>query len=155
MKRFWIPGLVATFELLLAGCFSVDVATSSNFRNFRINGGEDRPLAHLVVSNYGWYLFGSVPVVCGNAREEARLPWAFFRDDVQPAILHNRFNAIARSQNCTVNDMFLCSDDSIFFELPLVNVSVPIPYLVCYREHQLSGTLVPLAGSGNGKEGAQ
>jgi hypothetical protein len=48
-----------------AGCFSVDSAVGG------VSGEE-----YVVVRNYGWKAFKFIPLVSGNATENAWFPWA-------------------------------------------------------------------------------
>lgn len=125
--------LLAVAALALGGCFSFDAATLPR------TGDE-----HVLVSNYGWYLFGCLPIVCGNATtpEERTGPWAFFRDDVTMEKIQSRLtNYAARRQGRALGDLTYRVTDEIFFQIPFSEIPLPIPYIICYREIQLSGTL--------------
>lgn len=120
--------ILACVTICLTGCYSFDVADvpSSNEH-------------HVLVSNYGWYLFGSIPFVCGNASKNAILPFAFFRDDVTMDKLQKRFSDYADSRQCHTKDLNYHSYDTVLLEIP--SIQVPIPYILCFRELQLSGVL--------------
>ena len=119
----------------LGGCLSLDHATS------KVTGVE-----HVVVSDYGWRLFNIIPLVCGNATdplvEVPHGPWAFFRDDVTMDKVQSRLvNYAATKSEKKLIDITYNAYDTLFFSIPGLQIPVPIPYLLCYREIQISGTL--------------
>ncbi len=134
MRRlFSLPTLALT--LLLGGCFSFDSAISQR------TGDE-----HILVGNYGWRLFNVIPLACGNAtdpREEVQHgPWAFFRDDVtMDKVQRHLVNYAATRPEKELVDLTYHTTDSLFFSIPFLEIPVPIPYVLCYREIQISGTL--------------
>ena len=113
-----------------AGCFSVDSAVGA------ISGEE-----YVVVRNYGWKAFKFIPLVCGNATEDAWFPWAVLRDDITMDKIQKRFMDHAGKRGKTPVNLKYTDYDTVMFNLPLVQYPLPIPYLLCYREIQLSGTL--------------
>ena len=116
--------------LCLTGCFTVDSA------NVRKTGEE-----HLFVSNYGWYLFNAIPIACGNAAPDRLTPIVVFRDDVTMDKVQRRFMAYTKSVNRTATDLAYHNDESVMFEVPGLSFPLPIPYILTYREVQLSGVL--------------
>ena len=127
-----IAGILAGCMLLAGGtgCLSVDSAVSS------LSGDE-----FVVVRNYGWSAFRFIPLVCGNASEGARFPWAFFRDDITMDKVQKRFMDHAGKLGKTPVDIRYTDYDTVMFNVPLVQYPLPIPYLLCYREIQISGAL--------------
>ena len=115
---------------VVAGCFSIEKAVVGST-------GEE----HVLVSNYGWYLFHFLPVACGNASQGAALPSVFFRDDVTLDKVQDRFMRHAQEEGREVLGLSCVSRESVMLELPGFGTTLPIPYLVTYREVQLSGTL--------------
>ena len=122
----------AICAVTLAGCFSVDTARSATAGR-----------THVLVSNSGWRLFNVIPLCCGNAAPEAeRLgPWAFFRDDVTLDKVQGRFMEVAQERGLEPQDLVYRNIDNVLFNIPFVSIPVPLPYLLCYREIQLSGVL--------------
>lgn len=114
-----------------AGCFNLE------------HSGTPRPgEEHLFVSNYGWYLFDFIPVACGNAAEDRLLPFVMFRDDVTMEKIQRRFMGYARSVGKTdMADLSYVNDDTVLFTVPGLHYPLPIPYLLSYREIQLSGNI--------------
>ena len=127
---------------LCAGCFTMDTATTESLRNSHHTGMEGKPREHVVVANYGWYLFNVIPLVCGNAREGALFPWAFFRDEVTADVVHNRLTSYAAQYGCHLAELNLYVNDSVLFELPGTSVPIPMPYVLCYKERLVSALLM-------------
>ena len=129
-----ILGLVGT--LCLSGCFVID-------RGQLLRTNEE----HILVSNYGWYLFDVLPLACGNAAEERALPFVFFRNDVTMDKIQTRFMTYAESYGrragvgVNVRDLAYTTRESVLFEIPGINFPIPLPYILTYREIQLSGVL--------------
>lgn len=132
-----MPRTILTFRFLailgaalcLAGCFSIDSGHLAR------TGDE-----HILVSNYGWYLFHYIPVACGNANEHRWFPSVAFRDDVTMDKIQRRFMAYADSIGKNdIRDLSFTSRESVMLELPWLNLPLPVPYLLTYREIQLSG----------------
>ena len=125
----------------LSGCFSLERTRIEQA------GGE-----HVLASNYGWYLFHVIPLACGNAREERWTPWVLFRDDVKMDKVQKRFTDYAARQGCDIEDMTYKNKESVMFEIPSLNFPLPVPYLLTYREIQLSGVMIPKDRDAAGKE---
>ena len=129
-----VLGLVGT--LCLSGCFTID-------RGQLIRTNEE----HVLVSNYGWYLFDLIPLTCGNAAEDRALPFIFFRNDVTMDKIQTRFMAYAEDYGrragvgVTVRNLVYTTRESVLFEIPGINFPLPVPYILTYREIQLSGVL--------------
>ena len=127
---------------LLAGCYSMDIATTDALQNSALSSRDGKVLEHVVVSNYGWYLFNWIPLACGNATPGAFFPWKFFSGQVKSDLLHDRLMAHAAAQNADVKDLAFFRNEKVCFDLPGTNFPVPIPYILCYREIQFSGVLM-------------
>ena len=125
---------LAALTAAMSGCCTIDYAVSP------LSGNE-----HVLVTNYGWQLFNVIPIVCGNATDPrlpgGGAPWAFFRDDVTMDKVQDRLMRYAAERNKTPTDLAYHNFDTIFISIPFTGVPIPIPYLVCYREIQLSGVL--------------
>ena len=128
-------------SILFAGCFSMDIATTSSLKKSALAPEDGNPREHVVVSNYGWYLFNWIPLACGNATPGASFPWKFFSNQVTANLLHDRMMAHAAAQNADVRDLAFFRDEKVIFDLPGTDFPLPIPYVLCYREIQFSGTL--------------
>lgn len=123
------------------GCFSLETSTT-------VHPEEE----HVLVSNYGWYLFGFIPIVCGNADGESSFPFALFRNDVTMDKIQRAFMDYAEKQGKTdVYELSYSNDDTVLFEIPGTQFPVPIPYIVTYREIILSGSIRPPAAGPEGQ----
>ena len=143
MKTSLLPIVAASVVAgLCAGCFTMDTATNELLRNSHHTGMEGKPREHVVVSNYGWYLFNVIPLVCGNAREGACFPWVFFRDEVTTDVVHNRLTSYAARNGCHLAELNLYVNDSVLFELPGTSIPIPMPYVLCYKERLVSALLM-------------
>ena len=134
MKIGYIFAAVIGATFCLAGCFSLDTATF------------DSENEHVVVRNYGWYLFNSIPLACGNAAPDRSLPFVCFRDDVTMDKIQKRFTDYTATRGVHATELNFFNAESVMLELPSTTISFPLPYLICYREIQLSGVLVPKKG---------
>jgi len=133
--------LVLSGLAFLTGCFSMDIAQTDSLRESALSSNNGKPLEHVVVSNYGWYLFNCIPLACGNAAPDAFFPWRLFSNHVTSNILHDRMMAHAASINADVRDLTFFRDEKVIFDLPGTDFPIPIPYVLCFREIQFSGTL--------------
>jgi len=121
---------VAFAALGLGGCFSIE-------RAYLLRTNEE----HVLVSNYGWYLFHFIPVACGNASEDRWTPWVHFRDDVTMENVQRRFTMLADDPNESIRNPTYTTYESVMLEIPGLNLPLPVPYLLTYREIQLSGII--------------
>ena len=137
----------------------MDVGTNAALRNSELVEDVDKPIEHVLISNYGWYLFNCIPLVCGNAMPGESFPWKFFADQVNPILLHDRMMEYANSKNANVKNIVFTRDERVFFEVPGTEIPCPLPFLVCYHEIQLSGVLVKpgktVKSGDKGKDGAK
>ena len=120
--------LCATF--CLTGCFTLDSA------DVRSTGDE-----HVCVGNNGWYLFHFIPLACGNASDDPLAPWVLFRNDVTMDKIQRRFMNYAKFYGKIPRDMSYYTQESVLFEIPGTDLPIPIPYILTYKEIQLSGVL--------------
>ena len=127
--------------VLMAGCFSMDIAKTESLKGSALFSSEGNPIEHVVVSNYGWFLFNCIPLACGNAAPDAIMPWRLFSNHVNSERLHDRLMTHAAAQNANIKDLPFFRDERVIFDLPGTDFPLPIPYVLCYREVQFSGTL--------------
>lgn len=148
-----------TCSALLTGCFSFETTPlgASAGRSLTLQSTHEKATEHVVVSNFGWYLFNRWPIVCGNAREGRRSAWVFFRDDVDENLLQRRLMKYAAEHNCNATDVNLFNNAEVLMSIGVGGVSLPIPYLISYRELQYSCSLVaknsPNESSGESNSG--
>lgn len=116
--------------LLLAGCFSFESAVMTK------SGDEN-----VLVTNYGWYLFNVFPLATGNAAEKAISPTVFFRNDVTMDKVQFRAQRYADAQGKKLGDMSYHNSSSVMFNIPGTDFPIPVPYILTFREIQLSAVL--------------
>lgn len=143
MKFFSKKGFLRTaaIGLLLtaAGCYSLDVATTDHFRATRLVNNAGTPKAHAVVSNYGWYLFNTFPIISGHNDPGGGWAWSFFTDNVTPDALHDDLTRLAANTGYELTDINLYRDSTCMLPIPYVNTTFGILW---YKEIQISGVFV-------------
>lgn len=124
---------------VLTGCFSIE-------RGHLRHSDED----HVLVGNYGWYLFHCIPVACGNASNDPWIPFVSFRDDVTLDKIQSRFmdetekyakERGVKFEDVDIHDLAYSTAESVMLNIPGFQIPIPIPYLLTYREVQLSGVI--------------
>lgn len=115
--------------LCLTGCFSLETAKEPGMKH------------HIFASNYGWYLFNFIPIIGGNASENPWTPFVLFRNDVKMDIIQRRLLNEAASQNRRVDNLVWNNYETVIFSFPGSSIDIPIPYILTYREMQLSGEM--------------
>ena len=99
-------------------------------------------LEHYHVHNYGWYLFNTFPIVCGETDRKHQGDVAFFSDQVRTDIMTNIFNDRVRETGSRPACVVTHNMDLVTFEIPGVSFPLILPYIICYREIQMSGLLL-------------
>ncbi len=123
--------------LVCSGCFTLDCAESPLL-------APDAD-AHVVVRNYGWNLFGFIPLVCGNADVESIWGSTFFKDEVTLEIAHGVLSRHAAAGGREIRDVVALDDRQALF-VPFSISYIPIPWIVQYKEVNVSATLAPKGG---------
>ena len=120
----------SAMSLMLCGCFSVKEASSPVL-------GEDVK-KHVTVDNYGWYLFGSLPLACGNEKLDSWCAFSLFCNEVTPEIVYGKLKNIATRENCEIRDFRLINDNDVLFNFFDFN----IPWVIVTKEVRISANLV-------------
>ena len=143
MKNF-IQFLAAGSLLLTAGCFSLETTPlgDDSSQSIQLHGDSERATEHVVVSNFGWYFFNRWPIVCGNAHVDRRLPWRFFRNDVDENVVQRRLMDYADARECDIRDLQVFNNAEVLMSIGVGGVSLPLPYVISYRVLQYSCSLV-------------
>ena len=136
MRGLKIAACMAAASISLAGCFSVEVASSP------VLGEEVKQ--HVIVGNYGWYLFGYVPLVCGNERLDSWCPISIFCDEVDPQVAYEKARRLSELEGCEIGNFHMVDDNVVMFEF--YSIPVPIPWVVVRKEVSLSAYLVKKGG---------
>ncbi len=143
MKSILPSILVSALLVLVTGCFSMESApmrlSAREQIHVRASGGI--PTEHVVIANSGWYLFNAWPLACGNAREDAWLDWRFFSDEVYLDLLHNRLTRHAARKGCLVEELNVFNNEQVLLSISVTGFTIPIPYIITFRELQLSCVL--------------
>lgn len=115
----------------LAGCCHVEATKSPP-----VMGGDC--VEHAIAYNYGWNLFGCLPIVCGNANGESWCPFSFFTDEVRGELLMDRLRERAEKAGLELKDIVCYNDRDVFFDF----YYAPVPWIIQYREVNCSATFV-------------
>ena len=114
MKRFGLFfALSAT--LCLTGCMSTEVSKSE------VCGTE-----HIFVEDFGWKLFNWIPI---------------FRSDITLERVQKELTAESSRRGKVATDITIHTYDTVTFDIPLIVISIPVPYVICYHEIQVSWVL--------------
>ena len=81
---------------------------------------------HIFVDDYGWKLFNWIPL---------------FRSDITIERVQKELMAESARRGKVATDIVYHTLDKVSFDIPLVVVTIPIPYILCYHEIQASGVL--------------
>lgn len=125
---------------LLAGCCYVDATKSPS-----VMGGDC--VEHAIAYNYGWNLFGCIPIVCGNDNRESWCPFTFFKDEVRGELVQAKLRERAERLGCEMRDVCRFNDRDVFFDF----YYAPVPWVLQYKEANCSATLVKKRAGGCGR----
>ena len=95
------------------------------------------------MSNYGWTLFGCVPLVCGNANADSWCPFTFFWNDLKPEQAKSRLDAVAAERNAVAKDVWYYGTNDVLFDA----YYAPVPWVIVYKEVNISANLVKKGGA--------
>ena len=112
---FFFTFTLISATMCLTGCLSTEVSRS-----------EVAGIEHIVTSDYGWKLFNWIPI----CRRDITL------ERVQKALMDE-----ANRRGKTAVGLTYHSMEKVTLDIPLLVVTVPIPYIICYHNIQLSGVL--------------
>ena len=130
MKRLIPLALLST--LFLAGCVYTDIIP-------REDGSRV-----VEINTTGWYLFKGLPICCGDDNEENFFPLEFFTDRCTPEVVKARFDEHVRSlgDDVEAKGVTFVNTESVTFDVPGVSFPLVVPYILCTRDIQMSGTIV-------------
>ncbi len=140
MKNGLSSFLLSLLLAWTAGCFSVESVPlrprAQDQIQLHASGGV--PAEHFVIANNGWYLFNALPLICGNARTDAFFSWRLFSNEVDLDRLHNRLTRYAAQKGYLVEELNVFNSEEVLISIPGTSIPIPIPYVLTYREMQLS-----------------
>lgn len=98
---------------------------------------------HVLIRNRCWKLFNFIPLVSGNATNPDKFhsPVVLFRDDTEINKIQRCMSDYARKRRRRAEDLVYHEHESVIFDLPLINIPIPIPYVFCSHDIQLSGVM--------------
>ncbi len=133
MKRF----ILILFSLLLfSGCMSIERSSTE----YVTEGGIVVPGEQVFISNYGYYLFGSIPLFTGN---ETGTGTTFFSDGATLDKTQKYLSELADKEGAAVVHVQpMVHSTCSFSAIPIVGTTFG---LFWYKEVQLSATLVKLS----------
>lgn len=159
--------VVAAAALAAAsGCLSIDRCDAERLEGLTINGTDKKPVEHIVVSNFGYYLFNIFPLVSGNASQDRWFPFRLFSDHVELPKMQSILAAeVQKRHGLELAELASHYDSAPCFTVSLDPKSL-LGLLFCYREVQLSAVLVEsgpsseasmpaLAAAASGPEGKE
>jgi len=82
-----------------------------------------------------------IPLATGNTTESPIVPFSIFRNNVTMDKLQKALFDEAKRKNRQVENLVWNNYDTMLFEIPGFSVTIPVPYLITYREMQLSGEM--------------
>ena len=137
----------------LSGCFSFEATPigGGTADGLRLPASAGAPVEHVVVANTGWFLFNFFPVACGNTADDATLPWKFFRNSVHERVLHDRITKYAAERQCDLEELNVFNDEQVLLTIPGTSFPIPLPYIITFREMQISCVLVKSPTKGGAK----
>ena len=127
MKGHWL--LIPLAGLLLAGCASVHVVQSLNDQKLT-STGED-PVAHLNGDNFGYYLFGVVPLIAGDPADTNS--FTLFKNTVTENAVVDMVTKKSKELGATKTTDLVSRTDS---------TGLQTLFTVWYRSVQVSGNAV-------------
>lgn len=131
---------LAALAALLSGCISVERSRKTVFDRLPVEGTPGTPEEHVHVSNYGYYLFNSIPLFCGDASKNGTGNTVFFRDDVTLAKMQNvLLEEVSRRPYSIVEIQPKTSSTCFFSVVPYVGNTFGIFW---YKEIQISAVMV-------------
>lgn len=132
-----------SLALLLSGCYFKYAATSPELKGSEYSEGGGEIVEHLFVENFGWYLFRTIPICCGDDNEDNLFPLEFFTDRCTPEIMKQRFDERVRELgDVEAKGVTFVNTELVTFDVPGLPFPVIVPYVLCTRDVQLSGTLI-------------
>ncbi|MBP5510948.1 MAG: hypothetical protein J6Z49_08525 [Kiritimatiellae bacterium] len=137
--------ILLSAAFLLSGCVMVEKTSRNDLRGFEIVGSDGRGEEHIVISNYGFYLFNCIPIVTGNADPLNPTGTTLFSDEVTLDKIQRVLMQEVKQRKCQVTNIQpLCESTCYFSAIPYIGNTLGIFW---YKTAQVSATLVNPAES--------
>lgn len=130
------------FILLGAGCCSRYALRPEHLVGLKYSEGGETIVEHYQIQNFGWYLFGSIPLACGDIDHDANIGFSLFHDLVRTDLLTDELNRRAQNIGAKPQCVATLNTDRITFQVPGTSFPLILPYIICYREVQISALMV-------------
>lgn len=127
--------------LALTGCVSVHKTGSESFGPLTIAGTVEKPHEHVVVSNFGYYLFDIFPIICGDTDRDAKIPVSFFHDKVRLENVQSVMLREVKNTDCDLVNYTTSAHSDPCFSISM-DPKCLLGLLFCYREVQQSAILI-------------
>lgn len=122
--------------ILLCGCMSIERSTTE----LVTENGVVIPGEQIIISNYGYYLFGSIPLFTGS---DTGLGVSFFSDGATLDKTQKYLSKLAdKEKSAIVHIQPMVNSTCSFSAIPVIGSTLG---LFWYREVQLSATIVNLS----------
>ena len=140
--KSYLAAVLAAAFAAASGCVSIDRCGTETLGELSINGTDAKPVEHIVVSNFGYYLFDMFPLVTGNANPDRWFPLRLFSDHVKLPNMQSLLAAeVQKRHGVEIAELTSNYDAAPCFSVSLDPKSF-LGLLFCYREVQLSAVLV-------------
>ena len=127
---------------LAGGCCSFQTASSPILSKCALSGDGGEVVEHVFAENKGWFLFYHLPIICGDTDKDAILPVRFFHDEVATDALWKRLGEYAKAKGLRVVRPADGSLEDVTSDIPGFSIPIALPFILCYREAQVSALLV-------------
>ena len=134
--------IVWAIAMSAAGCCTQCSVAPEHMKGLGVVGADGEFVEHYHIRNSGWYLFDKIPLVCGDTNPNSLCGIAFFSDQVRTDTMTRIFNDRVRATDTKPAHVATIVDDGVTVEIPGVSFPLILPYIICYREVQISGVLV-------------
>lgn len=115
----------------LVGCYTVESGKAPRACGENVD-------EHVIAYNYGWNLFGCIPIVCGNANTDSWCPFTFFKDEVTHDAVLGGLKRHAAERNSRLSEVTCLDDKTVFFDF----YYAPLPWIIQYKEVNYSAMTV-------------
>lgn len=111
MKTLVRAAMVAA-AVLVGGCATVEISSPGSLKGIDVKGAGGKADRAIMIGNEGYFLFHSIPLVCGDMTWDANKgrivdDVSFFSNELQGDRIANAMFRYANSQNCDLVDLVI------------------------------------------------